>query len=44
MAVAARRTRAGATDRIARIDARTGESSVLAHSQGAHWDNHLLAL
>ena len=34
----------GAGGRIARIDARTGESSVLARSAGSHWDNHLLAL
>ena len=34
----------GADGRIARIDARTGESTVLAFSQGSHWDNHLSAL
>ena len=34
----------GAGGRIARIDARTGESTVLARSEGSHWDNHLLAL
>ena len=34
----------GAGGRIARIDARTGESTVLAFSEGSHWDNHLLAL
>ena len=34
----------GAGGRIARIDARTGESMVLARSEGSHWDNHLLAL
>ena len=34
----------GANGRIASIDARTGESSVLARSDGSHWDNHLLAL
>ena len=34
----------GADGRIARIDARTGESTVLAVSEGSHWDNHLLAL
>ena len=34
----------GANGRIARIDARRGESTVLARSNGSHWDNHLLAL
>ena len=34
----------GADGRIARIDARTGEATALAHSEGSHWDNHLLAL
>ena len=34
----------GAGGRIARIDARTGESEVLARSDGSAWDNHLLAL
>ena len=34
----------GAGGRIARIDARTGESTVLVGSEGSHWDNHLLAL
>ena len=34
----------GAHGRIACIDARTGESSILARSDGSHWDNHLLAL
>ena len=34
----------GAHGRIASIDARTGESSILARSDGSHWDNHLLAL
>ena len=34
----------GANGRIARIDARRGESTVLAQSDGSHWDNHLLAL
>ena len=34
----------GAGGRIARIHARTGESTVLAGSGGSHWDNHLLAL
>ena len=34
----------GADGRIARIDARTGESTVLALSKGSHWDNHLSAL
>ena len=34
----------GANGRIAGIDARTGESSILARSDGSHWDNHLLAL
>ena len=34
----------GANGRIASIDVRTGESSVLARSDGSHWDNHLLAL
>ena len=34
----------GAGGRIARIDARTGESTVLAHSEGSRWDNHLSAL
>ena len=34
----------GAGGRIARIDARSGESTVLAGSGGSHWDNHLLAL
>ena len=34
----------GAGGRIARIDARMGESTVLARSEGSHWDNHLLAL
>ena len=34
----------GAGGRIARIDARTGESEVLARSDGSRWDNHLLAL
>ena len=33
----------GAGGRIARIDAR-GESTVLARSDGSHWDNHLQAL
>ena len=34
----------GADGQIARIDARTGESTVLVRSDGSHWDNHLLAL
>ena len=34
----------GASGQIARIDAHTGESTVLARSEGYHWDNHLLAL
>ena len=34
----------GAGGRIACIDARTGELTVLAHSEGSRWDNHLLAL
>ena len=34
----------GADGRMARIDARTGELTVFAHSEGSHWDNHLLAL
>ena len=34
----------GAGGRIARINARTGELTVLAHSEGSRWDNHLLAL
>ena len=34
----------GAKGRIASIDVRTGESSILARSDGSHWDNHLLAL
>ena len=34
----------GAGGRIARIDAREGNSIVLARSDGFHWDNHLLAL
>ena len=34
----------GAKGQIARIDARTGESTVLVRSDGSHWDNHLLAL
>ena len=34
----------GADERIARIDAREGTSTVLARPDGSHWDNHLLAL
>jgi len=34
----------GAGGRIARIDARVGESALLARSDGSRWDNHLLAL
>ena len=34
----------GAGGRVARIDARTGGSTVLARTEGSHWDNHLLAL
>ena len=34
----------GADGQIAGIDARTGASSILARSDGSHWDNHLLAL
>ena len=34
----------GADGRIAGIDARTGKSTILARSDGSHWDNHLLAL
>ena len=34
----------GAGGQIARIDARTGESTAVAGSEGSHWDNHLLAL
>ena len=34
----------GADGQIARIDAREGTSTVLARSEGSHWDNHLLAL
>ena len=34
----------GADGRIARIDARSGESEVLALSQGSRWDNHLSSL
>ena len=34
----------GAGGRVARIDARTGELTVLARSEGSRWDNHLLAL
>lgn len=34
----------GAGGRIVRIDAREGRSTVLARSDGSHWDNHLLAL
>ena len=34
----------GAGGRIARIDACTGESEVLARFDGSRWDNHLLAL
>ena len=34
----------GANGQIAGIDARTGQSSILARSDGSHWDNHLLAL
>ena len=34
----------GAGGRIARIDARVGESELLARSDGSRWDNHLLAL
>ena len=34
----------GADGQIASIDARTGKSTILARSDGSHWDNHLLAL
>ena len=34
----------GGGGRIARIDVREGRSTVLARSDGSHWDNHLLAL
>ena len=34
----------GAHGRIARIDARTGETTLLTRSDGSHWDNHLFAL
>lgn len=34
----------GAGGRIARIDAREGKLTVVARSEGSHWDNHLLAL
>ena len=34
----------GADGRIARIDARTGESAELAFSAGSRWDNHTAAL
>ena len=34
----------GAGGRVALIDALAGESTVLSSSDGAHWDNHLLAL
>ena len=34
----------GAGGRIARIDARVGESTLLARSDGSGWDNHLLPL
>ena len=34
----------GAGGRIARIDARVGDSALLARSDGSRWDNHLLAL
>ena len=35
---------AGAGGQVARIDARTAESTPLARTDGSHWDNHLLAL
>ena len=34
----------GAGGRVARIDAQEGSSTVLARSDGSHWDNHLMAL
>ena len=34
----------GAGGQIVHLDARTGELTVLARSDGSHWDNHLLAL
>ena len=34
----------GADGQIASIDACTGQSTILARSDGSHWDNHLLAL
>lgn len=34
----------GAHGQIMRIDARSGESTLLSRSDGTHWDNHLVAL
>ena len=34
----------GAHGQVMRIDARTGESTVVCRSDGTHWDNHLISL